>query len=363
MQNKGEIKTYIKSLLSTANILEATASSFIVVNRNLDVIFSNADFHEHATDNLSGHYVRPGDMFSCVNAVHAESGCGTSPNCPNCKFRKSINDVFATNKVISQEVELTLSSNVMLALAETASPFVFEGEHYVAVFVVDITDTKRRQLMDRIFFHDLINLAGAMDEYVQLLLETAADSEEQEPLKNLKNISGQLAEEIVSQRDLMHAEQGDLPVKLAALDVDCFLKNIEIKAQAACVARGCVLDISYIGQTTIIQTDCHILDRVIFNMVKNAVEASSPNEHIKLSVVVSKKHLIFTVHNQSCIPSALQDTIFQFGASAKGQGHGIGAYSIKLLGENYLKGRVWFESNPESGTRFMVEIPVNLVCK
>ncbi|MEG1405559.1 MAG: ATP-binding protein, partial [Alistipes sp.] len=280
-----DINNYIKGLLSTANILEATSSSFIVVNRNLDVIFSNTDFKEVTIDNNTPvHCVRPGDLFSCINAVNAECGCGTSPNCPNCKFRQSINDVFATNKVVTQEVELTLSNNMMLALNETASPFVFDGEHYVAVFVVDITDTKRRQLMDRVFFHDLINLSGAMDEYVQLLLESSRTPEAIETMKNLKYISGQLYEEIHSQRDLMHAEQGDLVVKVAPIDVDCFLKTIEIKAQAACLARGCSLDITFLDQSTIMQTDCHILDRVIFNMVKNAIEASEADEKVQITV-------------------------------------------------------------------------------
>ncbi|MEG2612770.1 MAG: ATP-binding protein, partial [Alistipes sp.] len=67
------------------------------------------------------------------------------------------------------------------------------------------------------------------------------------------------------------------------------------------------------------------------------------------------------VHNHSCIPHELQDTIFQFGASAKGAGHGIGAYSIKLLGENYLHGKVWFQSTPQTGTTFFIQIPISIV--
>ncbi|MEG2614376.1 MAG: hypothetical protein RR996_04960, partial [Alistipes sp.] len=76
MQKKIDRNNYIKGLLSTANILEATSSSFIVVNRNLDVIFSNTDFKDLKIDNNSPAYcVRPGDLFSCINAVNAECGC------------------------------------------------------------------------------------------------------------------------------------------------------------------------------------------------------------------------------------------------------------------------------------------------
>ena len=35
---------------------------------------------------------------------------------------------------------------------------------------------------------------------------------------------------------------------------------------------------------------------------------------------------------------------------------GLGTYSMKLFGEKYLKGKVWFESSKEKGTIFFIEI-------
>jgi sensor histidine kinase regulating citrate/malate metabolism len=43
--------------------------------------------------------------------------------------------------------------------------------------------------------------------------------------------------------------------------------------------------------------------------------------------------------------------------STKGSGHGLGTYSIKLITEKYLQGRVSFVSNREEGTRFTVQYP------
>ncbi|MEG1635548.1 MAG: HAMP domain-containing sensor histidine kinase [Rikenellaceae bacterium] len=361
MHNKAEIDEYIKGLLSKANILEATSSSFIVVNKNLDVIFSNTDFRDDNIHGAPAKNIRPGDIFLCINAVNAKNGCGSSPNCPNCKFRRSITDVFEQQKIITQEVILTLSNNVMLALNETAFPVKFGEENYVAVFVVNISDAKRRELMDRVFYHDLINLSGAMDGYVKLLLESTDRNNIDDSLKDLKNISGQLFDEIMSQRDLMHAEKGDLKVRISALDIDTFLKNINARTQSLCFLSECSLEIGYIGKQTVIQTDCNILDRVIFNIIKNAFEASEPQEHIKLDVEVDRQYIVFKIHNKSSIPEELQSTIFQFGTSTKGSGHGIGTYSIKLLGENYLKGKVWFESTPNTGTDFMLRIPKSII--
>jgi sensor histidine kinase regulating citrate/malate metabolism len=48
--------------------------------------------------------------------------------------------------------------------------------------------------------------------------------------------------------------------------------------------------------------------------------------------------------------------LFQRSFSTKGNGRGIGTYSIKLLTENYLKGKVSFFSNEEEGTVFSIEL-------
>jgi sensor histidine kinase regulating citrate/malate metabolism len=66
--------------------------------------------------------------------------------------------------------------------------------------------------------------------------------------------------------------------------------------------------------------------------------------------------LIFQVHNEGIIPREIQLQLFQRSFSTKGKGRGIGTYSIRLLVENYLKGKVTFVSNEDCGTNFSVEI-------
>jgi sensor histidine kinase regulating citrate/malate metabolism len=48
--------------------------------------------------------------------------------------------------------------------------------------------------------------------------------------------------------------------------------------------------------------------------------------------------------------------LFQRSFSTKGQSRGIGSYSIKLLTENYLKGKVSFISNENDRTVFSIEL-------
>ena len=50
--------------------------------------------------------------------------------------------------------------------------------------------------------------------------------------------------------------------------------------------------------------------------------------------------------------------IFKRSFSTKGKGRGLGTYSVRLLAENYLKGKAGFISNEKEGTIFFVDLPV-----
>lgn len=50
--------------------------------------------------------------------------------------------------------------------------------------------------------------------------------------------------------------------------------------------------------------------------------------------------------------------VFQRHFSTKaGAGRGYGTYSMKLFGEGYLRGQVWFESTDSLGTVFSLKLP------
>jgi signal transduction histidine kinase len=60
------------------------------------------------------------------------------------------------------------------------------------------------------------------------------------------------------------------------------------------------------------------------------------------------------------MPKEIQLQIFARSFSTKGQGRGLGTYSVRLLTEKYLKGKVWFKSSEKQGTTFYICIPYDL---
>jgi sensor histidine kinase regulating citrate/malate metabolism len=93
-------------------------------------------------------------------------------------------------------------------------------------------------------------------------------------------------------------------------------------------------------------------------MVKNALEASDSGQTVTLSCGVEGNCVWFEVHNPAFMPRNVQLQIFQRSFSTKGDGRGLGTYSIKLLTEQYLGGSVSFASSPEAGTAFRVFYPM-----
>ena len=105
-------------------------------------------------------------------------------------------------------------------------------------------------------------------------------------------------------------------------------------------------------------TDPTLLRRVVGNMVKNGLEGSAENETVRLSCQSSKTGIEFLVHNPQFMPRHVQLQVFQRSFSTKGKNRGLGTYSMKLLGEQYLRGKVSFTSYPEGGTTFRIWLPL-----
>jgi signal transduction histidine kinase len=105
------------------------------------------------------------------------------------------------------------------------------------------------------------------------------------------------------------------------------------------------------------------MTQVLVNLLKNGVEAMEGRSGtVRLSAYEMPEHhrVHFTVSDEGCgIPAGAQDKVFQpfFTTKSIGKGTGLGlpiSYGIvKMHG-----GTIWFESEPDHGTTFHVEIPI-----
>lgn len=174
-----EIQRQVEQISHTPlmfNHLDIIPDPILVLNQERQIVFANKaalnflSAHQHET--IFG--LRPGDALCCAHTTGTGYSCGTT------------------------------------------SPYFFADEHYVVLVLNDISDEKRREVLERIFFHDVNNT-------LQILLTTVEimpphNTLQENELANVITTSVQiLSNDVQSQQSLLQAEAGDLllrPVEL-----------------------------------------------------------------------------------------------------------------------------------------------------
>jgi signal transduction histidine kinase len=95
-------------------------------------------------------------------------------------------------------------------------------------------------------------------------------------------------------------------------------------------------------------------------MIKNALESSNDGDRVTVGSRFKDNGIEFYIHNNGFMPDEVQLQIFQRSFSTKGAGRGLGTYSMKLLSEKYLRGKILFESSEGNGTTFYARFPLQL---
>jgi len=349
-------KAMIENLNSIKPILDNIPVFILVLNKHRQIVFSNKTFlNLICNDNIYG--MRPGECVNCIHANEEAGGCGTSEFCSQCGAVNAI-----LNSQIKgfdvQECRITQIDNSVLDLNIWAKTIAIEGENFTLFSFIDISDEKRRKVLERIFFHDILNTAGSLKGFLDLVKD-CPPNELEEYLNIAQNISAYIIEEIKSQRSLAQAEDGELILNKSHFSTKEILEEIVYMYENNLVLENRKIKIDNQCVDAVIYTDKPILRRVISNLAKNAVEATAKNNVVTLSCEIENETISFTVHNPEYIPQNIQLQLFQRSFSTKGPDRGIGTYSVKLLTEKYLKGTVSFSSEMDSGTIFSITFPKN----
>jgi len=216
--------------------------------------------------------------------------------------------------------------------------------------------------MERTFFHDIMNSAGVLQGVAEII-EMAEDLEEvRETLPILKQGATLLVEEIEAQRSLLSAEKGTLRVDVAPLEGESFMRKIAEEMRSFPeISRNKKIGVLSPKERCFALGDALLFRRVLLNMMKNALEATPKGGHVSAGCERRKDakgdRVLFWVHNRGVMAEDVQRRIFQRSFSTKGEGRGIGTYSMKLFMVQYLKGDIWFVSNEEEGTLFYAALP------
>lgn len=345
--------------------LEALPNAALVLDENRQIVALNARagqlFGADTIEAVLGQ--RMGEALACVHAHEMPAGCGTSRFCQECGAGQVLQRSSRPPVADANECRITAvrdGREVALDLRVHVAPLTVGGDGWLLCVLEDIADEKRREALERIFFHDVLNTATALQGSTRLL-EAVESVEEVRALGGpLRRAAQQVVHEIQAQRDLLSAERGDLFLTLETLPANSLALAVQSLYAGSREAAGRLLLCEPAPHDLLVRTDRVQAVRSLGNLVKNALEATAPGGTVTVRVENEATHAAFHVHNDAAIPEAHQLQIFQRSFSSKGAaGRGLGTYSVRLIVEQSLGGRVGFTSSPTEGTTFTMRLPTS----
>jgi signal transduction histidine kinase len=326
----------------------------LAVNRQLREILKDGDIDCRKGD-------RPGELLGCIHASEGPDGCGTAKNCATCGAAIAILASQSEHRPATGECLATVrrgDHDEALEFRVRATPVNVAGHDFTVLVFNDISGDKRRETLERVFFHDILNTVGGLMGWSSLL-QRLDNLDPREAAGRILSLSRRLKEEIEDQRSLSQAELGTLDITMTGVSVQNVLDNLRSIFSAHDAAKGKTLEIAGVDAEERIVTDASLLLRVLTNMTKNALEAMGEGETARVWFERQDGAPVFCVHNPGAIPEDTALRMFQRSFSTKTRhGRGIGTYSMKLFGERYLGGKVDFVTSWESGTVFSIKLPI-----
>ena len=332
-----------------------------VIDKNRQIVYANDDMLSmlgiNSLEPILGK--RPGEIISCMYSAEEPSGCGTARACAYCGAVNAIIDSQRTGIKTMKETRISSiidGKHKSWDLNVISTPISFNGDLFYVLILQDISEEKRRAALERIFFHDLLNSAGGLHGLLTILKEGTSPTETREIVNLSEAITESIIEEILLQRQIRAAENGELKVKIDLTNsidlLDSAIGKIsfhEVGKDRSIVKAADSVNIEF-------ETDKLLLQRVLINLIKNALEATRVGGTVLTGIKNDEDKIIFWVKNDQVIPQDVQRQLFQRSFTTKGTGRGLGTYSIRLLTENYLEGKAMFLSNESEGTVFSIEL-------
>jgi len=341
-------------------LLDSTPTCLVVLNEYRQIVYVNKAFKDllKNKDVELAYGKRPGEVLNCEHAFITPDGCGTSDFCDTCGALKVILSSLKGEEDVQECRIIQKDTNDALDLRVWSRQLKINNQYFSIFTFVDISHEKRRLALERIFFHDVLNSASALSSYFHILKDSSRE-EIEEAMPVASGLIDKLLEEIKAQRDLTQAENAELIVNLQSCNSLKIIKDLINLYIKQIISEEKEIEIDSNCEITAFISDELLISRVLNNMLKNALESTNKGSKIKIGCNLIDNKIRFFVNNPGYIPQKIQNQIFQRSFSTKGLGRGLGTYSMKLITERYLNGKIYFTTSEKEGTTFIAEYPAN----
>jgi len=299
---------------------------------------------------LNEHNVRIG-LLTCADLV------GEAIIAGDCPYLKPL---------VSPDESLLEVTSLMKQTGHTILPV---GEHDQIIGVIKSNDilyplaeaVRKYQLLFQHVTHDLRNPIGNITGIFSMLEESLVKSDNIELLQYGQAASA-AALEMLSELLEIEKKDNDRSGFRITNVADFVIKTIE-QLKGIFIPKKIRLEVCLTPDIFFAKINAQHLQRVIDNILSNAVKFSRPNSRIKISSEIKNDRFLIRIQDEGVgIPLEMQPFIFDHFTIAQQQGTsgepstGLGLYFSRKTVELH-EGRIWFESDVVTGTTFFIGLP------
>jgi two-component system sensor histidine kinase PilS (NtrC family) len=253
----------------------------------------------------------------------------------------------------------------------SASPLVDVGGHRMGTLLSfqDLTEIKRlRELAAREerlaslgrlstgLAHEIRNPLSSISGSVELVRESTALDEEDAHLLRIVSEEVERLNDLVTTM-LSFARPGAL--RMAKTDLVALVADVAIRARASAAAReGVAIEVET-GAPVVADVDADQLRQVVWNLLKNALQASPTGTRVTLRVLSSSgREAVIEVRDQGPgLGDSSAEHVFDAFFTTRTQGVGLGLALVRQIVDRH-DGTVTASNLPGGGAAFTVTLPL-----
>ena len=275
---------------------------------------------------------------------------------------KELNKVVEARTAIHAEVKSELTGHYYDVVAWKSNG------NQVAVILQDITQRKdlERQLQEKerlatigqtagMVGHDIRNPLQAILSDIYLLKDELTLSE----YKNREGVTESIAsiEENINYINKIVSDLQDYARPISPEYATVNLSNVIVRVFETVRLPDSIELLIKVKDLEKLRTDAMLLQRVITNLVNNAVQAMPDGGKLEIAGYPADKAVVIVVSDTGMgIPEEIKPKLFTPMMTTKSKGQGFGLAVSKRLIEA-MKGTISFDSEKGKGTKFMIELP------
>ena len=270
---------------------------------------------------------------------------------------------------IGKTLDLTarLRNGKEITVSLSLSNLYFRNFWHAVGIIRDVTELRRMERfkddVERIIRHDLRSPLGGI---INILSIVEGDNLHLEQIKMLKLVesSGRKMLKLINDSLDMHKIEAGIyqpmltpcdPFNLVTDNADILAMNLRINRDMIHIQNR--IDVH--ENKFSVLADNLLLDLVVMNLMKNALEANDPGMPVIIDMSVEQHDLVLSFSNSRPVPVEVRDRFFEKYASAgKKGGTGLGTYSAFIM-TRAMGGTIDMETSDETGTKVTVRIPVS----